>query len=471
MKTISTIQKNIPSKLLRALMFVLLFGVYVSSNAQCTAGYTSVINPANNGEVDFINTSTGTGLYYDWDFGDGGWSSSMTPSTYTYGASGTYTVCLIIRDSINMIDSTMGCSNIFCSTINVTNSVATCNAYFYTYDTLGTLYVTNVSSGGITNYLWDFGDGTTSTLANPVAHTYAAGGNYTICLTTSNPATFCNSIYCDSVFISSCSASYTYILDTVGNGCTFSGTGSATADTYSWDFGDGTTSSLQNPYHNFATNGSYYVCLTVSSSTDITCNAAACGYVYANGLCNAYFTIQQDSANLFNYLVYNYSTSPGTLTYLWDFGDGTTSTLAFPSHTYAASSPVLLCLTINNGLLGCTDTFCDSVNPGHAAGVFTINVLNPSGVMEQTNVISSLENYPNPFSDNTNISYSIKKDATVELSILDLLGNKVSTIESGNKTSGNYSVNWNSESVAEGMYLLQLKVGNSISTKKLIINK
>jgi hypothetical protein len=104
------------------------------------------------------------------------------------------------------------------------------------------------------------------------------------------------------------------------------------------------------------------------------------------------------------------------------------------------------------------------------SSTFTINVL-PLGVTEDVSTISSLENYPNPLSDMTTISYSIKKDAFVELAIFDLLGNKIASIENGNKQTGMFTTTWNSDGVANGMYLLHLKAGNSVSVKKLVISK
>ncbi|MBA3971014.1 MAG: PKD domain-containing protein [Bacteroidetes bacterium] len=470
MKTIVTIHKNILSKLTRVLMCITLICLGFIANAQCTSGFNYIVDPANNGDVAFANTSSGTGLYYFWDFGDGYYSSSMNPGTHNYAGAGTYTACLTIQDSINMLDTTLGCNNTYCTIFTVINSTATCNAYFNSYDTLGTLYVSNGSSGSITDYLWDFGDGTTSTLANPGSHVYATGGTYVICLTTSNPATLCNSTYCDSTFVSSCNASFTYTPDAIGNGCNFFGSSTGPANTYFWDFGDGTTSMLQNPYHIFPANGYYYVCVTATSSIDATCNSTTCDYVNMTGVCNSYFAVQQDSANLYNYFVYNYSTSPGTLTYLWNFGDGTSSTLQYPTHTYATTTPVVLCLTISDG--SCTDTYCDSITPGMMmSSTFTLNVVNPLGVHENINAIISLENYPNPFSNSTTINYAINKDANVSISIIDLLGNTIAELENGNKTSGEYSTTWNAENVAEGMYLLQLKVNNDIKTKKIIVSK
>lgn len=568
MKTILKIQKSILSKLTRVLMFGALICLSLKANAQCTAGYSSAVDPANNGNVTFTNTSTGTGLHYEWDLGDGTiFPNFYTPGTYTYASSGTYNVCLTVYDSIG-VDSIggiiSGCSDVYCSTISVINSMATCYAYFYTWiDSTGSVSIYNASSGSITNYFWDFGDGTTSTLANPAPHTYPSSGYYTICLTTTNPSTLCNSTYCDTILVSSCSASFTYSPDTLGYGCTFNGISTGLGSNYYWNFGDGSTSTLQNPYHVYPTNGYYYVCLTVTSFLDTACYSMTCQGIYmaggpgtsgactgavnpnfsytsssgtvyfnnspsgsgpvyfwdfgdgtnssvvgstshtyaANGIylvcltvyetgggtdscqycnyvtvsgitgCGATMTVVQDSSNLYNYFVYYSTTTSGSATYFWNFGDGTTSTLPYPSHTYASTTPVVLCLTITDGAF-CTITICDSITPGMMmSSIFTINVVNALSVSENENAITSLENYPNPLSDNTTINYTINKDANVSLVIVDLIGNVVAELESGNKTSGSYTTSWNAESVAQGMYLLQLKVNNTVSTKKIIVNR
>ena len=473
METIITIQKNSLSKLSRAFMFIALISLSFKANAQCTAGFTYTIDSLNNGQVYFTNTTTGTGPFnFYWTFGDGG-SSYMVYPNYTYSSTGTYTVCLTVRDSVNMLDTTMGCHNTYCTTISVIDTTILCptlNAFFTASDSSGYTHFQILSDSAGLNHFWDFGDGTTSTAAGSVTHLYTSPLTHVVCLTVTTLDNHCGTGYC--LTLSSCHASYTYTPDAVGNGCTFNAIGSGSADTFNWVFGDGTTGTGPNPHHVYTADGNYAVSLTASSSFDATCSASYVDLVYMTGICDASFNIIQDSTNIFNYWIhYNSAFSTSSMTYLWDFGDGTTSTLQYPSHTYAASSPVTICLTISNS--ACTDTYCAPINPGHAAGTFTINILNPSGVSENanTNIISSLENYPNPFSDNTTITYSINQNSRIELSVLDLLGNKVAVIESGNKSNGNYIVNFDASAISGGIYLLQLQLDNKIITKKLVIAK
>ena len=482
MKTIFAIRKNILSKLIRALMFVALVSFGFKASAQCTAGYTFIVDPANNGDVAFTNTSSaGTGLNYYWSFGDGNYSTLLNPGIHTYASTGTYTACLTIYDSLGMFDSTLGCYNTFCNTIAVINPTGTssCIASFIAFDSIGYGYFINTSAvTGLTSS-WSFGDGTSGTSTGDITHLYASPGTYIVCLTISNFLGTCTDTFCDSITIGSGSTGscmgivnpiFTYS-ESAGL-ASFSNTPSGSSPIYFWDFGDGTSSStVGNNSHLYTANGTYLVCLTVYETGGGTDSCQYCNYVTISGLtsCDATFNIIQDSTNLFNYFIYNTAALAAGTTYFWDFGDGTTSTLQYPSHTYSITYPVMICLTISTGP-ACTATYCDSINPGHTSGTFTINVL-PLGVQEQTSIVSSFENYPNPFSDNTTINYSINKDANVSIVIVDLLGNKIAELENGNKTGGNYSTTWNASSVAEGMYLLQLKVNNTVSTKKIIVNR
>lgn len=521
--------------------------VYVNNTmSPCSANFYYYRDST--GSTIFVDQSTGSMLSYTWTFGDGTTSNTAGAQLHTYPGPGVYYACLSISGSSG------SCTDVQCDTILVTSCTAT---YTYTSDSTGTTFsFTSVVTGSPDTYFWNFGDGTTSTLANPV-HTYSANGWYPVSLsTTSSTDSACSGAYsstvdvngyCDgtfygyrdttytsntylfsayhpgnaattyywnfgdgsaqqvtstgsvthtyttagnfnvemyvvnsalmcsdtsnfNAFVSSCSASFTYAFDPSGNGCTFT-SAAGTADTYNWDFGDGTTSTLANPYHVFSNNGYYYVQLTTSSSTDSTCYSMHAENIYAAGVCDASFNVIQDSTNAYNYIVYSNSYGSGSTTYLWDFGDGSTSTLQYPVHTYPAATAYYLCLTVSDAS-GCTDTHCDTLNPGHGGGQISVTVLPAvTGIQEAQNQNISLENFPNPFIGSTSISYSLSQDASVELSVYDLLGNRTAIIESARRSSGSYNATWNAENIAPGMYLLQMKVDNKLITRKIIISK
>jgi PKD repeat protein len=442
------------------------------AEAQCTVSFTTYNDPADNGNVYFHDTVTSsTYPNYYWDFGDGTYSWAQNP-LHTYNISGVYVACLTITDSIT------SCSATYCDTVFATNTHPFCNAYFsYVWDSTGYSYLYDNSVGYMLDYSWNFGDGTSSTSPGSQYHIFPGPGMYCVCLTVTNPDSSCISTYCDTILITSCHADFNFAFDSTGNGCTFNSNVSGSADTYIWDFGDGTTSTLANPYHVFTNNGWFHVQLSVSSSTDSTCIDNHSEYIQATYICDANFTIARDSSNPFNYLVYlaNYHGSPST-TYFWDFGDGTTSTVPYPTHTFPSASAYYVCLSVSDAG-GCTDFFCDTINAGHGGSPISMTVVPPPPPLT-TSIVQTgeekafgLDNYPNPFNESTTINYSISSDAMIEIYVTDLLGKRVVSVENTKKSAGNYTTVLHSDNLSGGMYLLQMKADNKLSTKKIIVSK
>lgn len=164
----------------------------------CTADFSFTIS---GGTVTFDDNSTvpASANYY-WDFGDGTYSTVENPA-HAYSSNGTYMVCLWVYDSLT------SCSSYICDTIVISGigsggpldslevicpicdslispPPTSCDADFWMIQdssSTNTWYFIDNSSGAV-NYFWDFGDGNTSSSANPV-HTYASPGTYIVCLT------------------------------------------------------------------------------------------------------------------------------------------------------------------------------------------------------------------------------------------------------------------------------------------------
>lgn len=133
------------------------------------------------------------------------------------------------------------------------------------------------ADGDTLTYSWDFGDGNTSTEQNP-EHTYVEEGSYTVVLTVSDGTDTDEYTAIVDTAPTMPTASFTYVptaditTTTQVNFTDTSTLGDATSLTYSWDFDDDgvADSTLQNPTHTYATNGTYNVTLTVTDETDAT---------------------------------------------------------------------------------------------------------------------------------------------------------------------------------------------------------
>jgi PKD repeat protein len=129
----------------------------------------------------------------------------------------------------------------------------------------------NSSTGSITSYKWTFGDGTTSTAQSPT-HTYNAAGKYSVSLTVTGPGGSNTQTRADYINVSGTATApvASFTADKTSGAAPlavqFRSTSTGTISSYSWKFGDGTTSTAQNPLHTYSTAGTYTVALTVSGS-------------------------------------------------------------------------------------------------------------------------------------------------------------------------------------------------------------
>lgn len=291
------------------------------------AGFSS--NPSGL-SVGFTDQSSGTPLLWTWDFGDGNTSSAQNP-THTYTNGGTYTVCLIALNAC--------CADTICQTVTVSGCAGPPTAGFTTVSTGLVVNFTDISTGGASSWGWDFGDGNSSTAQNPT-HTYASASTYTICLIATNACgsdTTCQTI---TVNCLAPTASFTQSLN--GQVVTFTDLSSQAPTAWFWDFGDGNSSSQQNPVHTYGISGTYTVCLTVQNacgidsvcqSVNTNCPTPNVNFLFAVNNLTVTFTDQ---------------TGNNPTGWTWDFGDGSSASQQNPVHTYATPGTFIACLTSTN---------------------------------------------------------------------------------------------------------------------------
>ena len=302
----------------------------------------------------FSNTSTIASGYingYSWNFGDGS-TGSGNYATHLYSSAGTYNVKLVVTSEIGCKDSITipvtvttsgsgggGSTTLSPSfTVNNANQCLSGNSFIFTN--------TTPAPPVGTTYLWTFGDGTTSTLSSPTKTYSTAGYHYVQMQATYNGVTYTasgQSLYTGASPIPSFTSSQVSSLN-----YGFSNTSTIASgyiNSYSWNFGDGSTGSGNYATHLYSSAGTYNVKLVLTSeigckdsiTIPVTVTTSGSGGGGSTTLSPS-FTVNNANQCLSgnNFVFTNTTPAPpvGT-TYLWTFGDGTTSTLSSPTKTYS----------------------------------------------------------------------------------------------------------------------------------------
>jgi gliding motility-associated-like protein len=317
---------------------------------------------------------------------------NFTPSI---AGAGTHTVWYVFT-------GTGGCKDSMSQTITVDPRPAadfTLNSSSICLDK--TVVITNASSANTTGWAWDFGNGNTATTAGPFTRSYSSATNYTIKLTvTSNKGctstTTSKQLTVDPLPVAD--------FQLPGSICLNNGSGQAQftnkskistngALTYAWDFGDGSTpSSAINPTHTYNSAGPFSVSLVVTSDKGcIDDSIQVLNTFYQKpvaGFSVTPDTLCQGTPNSFT----DASAASGSTvqSWLWKFGDGTTSTQKDPTKTFAFPSDYSVTLVVKSAQGCISDPFQKSVS------VFVQPVIDagpsffvPSGTLVQFNATAN----------------------------------------------------------------------------------
>ncbi|WP_165750482.1 PKD domain-containing protein [Cellulophaga sp. Z1A5H] len=351
-----------------------------SANQAPTAVATSdVTSGAPSLDVQFTGDTSsdpdaGDVLTYAWDFGDGSTATTANPS-HSFTTAETYTVTLTVTDdgtpalnstdTITIIVTDANQAPTAIATSDVTSGVASLDVQF-TGDTSA-----DPDTGDVLTYAWNFGDGSTATTTNP-SHTFTTVGTYdvtlivtdngtpalssseaTITITVNAPANQSPTAVASSD-ITSGEAS----LDVQFTGDTSSDPDTGDVLTYAWNFGDGTNATTANPSHTFTTVGIYTITLIVTdngtpalSSSEVSLTITVNAPANQAPTAVASSDVTSGEASLDVQFTGDTSSDPDTgdtLTYAWDFGDGTNATTANPSHTFTTAANYNVTLTVTD---------------------------------------------------------------------------------------------------------------------------
>ena len=272
---------------------------------------------------------------YLWDFGDSSTSTAKQPS-HTYNNYGTYKVTLTVKNA-------NGCDSTYSQNINVAEAPVAGFTYSNVCQGASSYFIDSSQSKLQLTYFWNFGDQATSTLKDP-AHVYTVPGTYSVKLKVTNSNGSSDSVTRQITIYPLPDAKFTAVVN--GDKVYFTPSDSMLAS-YTWNFGDSSTSQLKKPVHLYAHKGNYTVslwvanahgCDTVSLQTIVILKSTAAKFGAGN-VCLGSALHFTDS-----------SQSDYPLTYKWDFGDHTFSSAPSPSHTYAATGTYNVILKVNNSV-------------------------------------------------------------------------------------------------------------------------
>jgi PKD repeat protein len=479
--------------------------------------------------VIFSNSTTiGSGYTiasYEWHFGDGTVSSEINP-VYKYASPGTYTIWLTATSDKGCKDSA-GFTLVLdgyprpVAGFSVTELCSEKPAIFTNSSIISPTY-------SIASYQWYFGDGDSSTDANP-QHIYSLPGTYTITLVATGN-TGCKDTATQTLTVEPTplpSFSYeSHCADTAIDFINKSTISFGAISFYSWNFGDGTFSTEINPSHAYKNPGTYLVSL-IAGNGDCWRSVSSQVIVYPSpgvsfstpGNCIGETTVFSNSSSI--------DPPYSIASYYWRLGDGSVSTDYQPTHTYAKTGTyeVTLIATSNTG---CVDSMTHSISvnpPPVAQFTYTVRgrtvILRPlrqdgaeyhwdmgdgntislpyrnsleytykvdgsyrikleivteQGCRDTTEGLIALNNtfsfalYPNPFISTFEFHYTLPSEEEVTLSLFDISGKNLGVFYHANDVVGTHTrlIRTAAPGIAPGMYIVRASFGQEVYYVKMV---
>jgi gliding motility-associated-like protein len=328
----------------------MLVSFSATSQVSVTADFTTNTSTTGCGSlvVEFEDLSTGNPTSWQWDFGNGNTSLVEHP-TAIYVNPGVYNVQLKvdngITNDIKIITSLVKVHEEPDVDLKAISDVFGCMPLLVDFADI------SIVSTPIVNWQWDFGDGSSSNLQIP-SYTYTTDGEFSVSLSIID-ANGCQGLATEIDLVEvnkvpkaifevdntfSCNATET--INFTNN--------SISASSFLWDFGDGATSILSNPSYNY-NSGIYTVTLYAKEGSCVD-TLIMDDMITIGGLLSPDFSVNTNSICEGESVNFNDITANNPNIFLWDFGDGTTSTLQNPTHVYNSSG--LFDVTLTTSISG-----------------------------------------------------------------------------------------------------------------------
>jgi PKD repeat protein len=430
-------------------------GLYYASNVISfttgilpgTAFTASKTNVKINESIQFTDQTTNNPLNWSWTFGDGTTSTNQNPSK-SYSAPGSYTVSLKVTnawgDSIKTIVNYI--------TVGGNPPAVDFSASKTNVKVNESVQFTDKSTNSPATWNWTFGDGTSSTERNPVK-SYTNTGLYSITLKVTNSwgedsRTIVNYI---TVTGNPPAASFTASKTTVktGESIQFTDQSANAPSVWLWTFGDGSTSIERNPVKTYTVAGTYSVTLKVVNAWGDDSKTITNYITVAGNGPVADFTASKTTAKIGENIQFNDQSTNAPTSWLWTFGDGTTSTERNPVKSYAQAGSYSVSLKVSNTGGEDEKTMVDFIKVTIDPPVANFSASKTSALQNETiHFTDKSTNEPTSwlwtFGDGTTSTeqhpakaYSDTGKYTVSLKVQNIIGENTKTVNSYITISGN----------------------------------
>ena len=236
----------------------------------------------------------------------------------------------------------------------------------------------NVSSGTNPTYSWNFGDGTILNSNNTIIkHIYKNGGIYDVTLSGIDEDG-CNLkvgkpglVVVDSAVIAGFTA------DTTEANCYplpvfFEDTSAGNIDSWKWTFGDGASSTLQNPFHNYTEVGEFDVFLKVTSKNGCSDSILFSDFIKTEGPA-ATFSMDKNEVCVNELVTFTVISTTNVDQFTWSFGDGFTATGSPATHAYSTPKEYHPSLILTNSAGNCVIEISDTITILNVFADFTVS--------------------------------------------------------------------------------------------------
>jgi len=427
--------------------FSAFFSCSIVEAAPEAAASLAVDNPCN-GLYQFTDESLNIPTTWSWEFGDGGTSAEANPE-HQYTASGNYDVVLTVTNEFG--------TDVFNQNIDV--NVLDPQVVIPSFGISGEPIIFEGNAG--VGYSWDFGDGGQSQFSSP-PHTYtvAADQTFTVTVIVQDPAqgADCEVIITQEIeIVTEIGAPTANASSNSDNPCSglvqFTDLSSQQPNEWLWDFGDGNTSTDENPSNQYSAAGSYDVSFTATNDL----GSDSHNFTIEVNMLDAQVTIPNEILGGTEIMLGGNE----DLVYLWNFGDGEQSNEAAGSHTYAESMEdytVTISVTVSDPAQG---PDC-SVTIGQEVDIVTVVGLDDEAFY------NSFQIYPNPANDGfVSLNYGFTGEHNFLVKLVDLTGRTL--IEEKHQSTNGYKGQLNVNGLANGYYMIQLIDDNQQVSKRVFI--